>query len=54
MRIGQVPLGGGFVPERRSTSGSTYAKAKARLEAAIAAEPESAGLKLELGTLASV
>jgi tetratricopeptide (TPR) repeat protein len=54
MRIGRVPLGGGFVPERRSTSGSTYARAKARLEAAIAAEPGSAGLKLELGTLALV
>jgi tetratricopeptide (TPR) repeat protein len=47
-------LGGGFVPERRSTSGSTYTRAKARLSAAIAAEPESAGPRLELGTLALV
>lgn len=42
------------MPEKERASGSTYARAKARLEKAISAEPEGAELRLELGTLALV
>ncbi len=42
------------MPKKQSTSGSAYAKAKARLEKAIAANPAAADPRLELGTLAFV
>ncbi len=42
------------MPKKHSKGESTYAKAKARLEKAISADPASAGPRLELGTLAFV